>query len=291
MKFRKEIKLPNKLIIVKLSSLAVTFTDGHLNLIQVKQICSDISELIKKKKLNIIIVSSGSINAGRNLLPKKRKEEISFLLACSSIGQPILMNMFAQEFKQYGLFTSQVLLTHEDLKNKKRSHNIRGSISTLLKHGIIPILNENDCVSFDEITVGDNDQLSAMICETMNADLLCMLTGADGLYSKDPTQEDAIHYPIIHYEDELKDLSTLSQKSVGRGGMKTKLQAIRKLTPLGTGVVIGSYTKYTPILRLLCQQSGTLFTADNNPSNLKKRSWILTRVRDHAIIKIDQGAK
>ncbi len=289
-KFREEIELKNKIIVIKLSSLAVTYPHGGINKAQIKQMAQDISHLTHDKKIKVILVSSGSINAGRKIMSKVAKEDIAFLQACSAVGQPLLMRAFTEEFKKLKLNTAQVLLTHEDLKNKKRSHNIRGSISTLLKKQIIPILNENDCVSFDEITVGDNDQLSAMICETMNADLLCMLTGVDGLYNKDPREKDAIHYPVIHYNDGLKELNTVSKSSAGRGGMKTKIQAVRKLTPMGIPVIIGSYKEKSPIMRLLTQKMGSFFSADLQEQKCKRKSWILTRTRNHAVIKIDAGA-
>ncbi|MDH5415581.1 MAG: glutamate 5-kinase, partial [Flavobacteriaceae bacterium] len=289
-RLRPELKLKNKLVIIKLSSLAVTHEHGGLNLEQIKAIVNDIDQLINSLKLNVIIVSSGAVNAGRKFITHTEKHNMTDLQACSAVGQPILMHAFQEQFKTHNLQAAQVLLTHEDLKNKLRSHNIRGSILCLLKNGIIPILNENDSVSFDEITVGDNDQLSAMIGETMSADLLCMLTKADGLYNKDPNEVDAQHFPVIDFQDGLAGFSTITKSSAGRGGMKTKLQAVRKLTPLGIHVLIGSYCQNLPILRLLTTEQGTLFLADPQESKSKKKSWILTRVRNHATIKIDQGA-
>jgi glutamate 5-kinase len=290
-KLRKNLKLKNKLIIIKLSSLAVTHAEGGVHKKQINSILSDIVKLRNEFNLQIIIVSSGSINAGKKFLGTTKKNEISELQACSAIGQPILMQAFQKEFDKYNIQAAQVLLTHEDLKNKSRSFNVRASIKSLLKNNIIPIINENDSVSFDEITVGDNDQLSAMICEIISADALVMLTQSDGLYNMDPINPQAVHFPIINYSDTFNDIKLLSKSSAGRGGMKTKLQAVRKLTPLGINVIISSFSKASPILRSVVEEAGSLFLGNPNLNQLKKKSWILTRVRNHASVRIDLGAK
>ncbi|MFT6632091.1 MAG: glutamate 5-kinase [Bacteriovoracaceae bacterium] len=290
-RFRKHLKFKNKLIIIKLSSLAVTHAEGGINKKQIASIVNDINKLRTEKKLQVIIVSSGSINAGKKFLGTSSKNEISQLQACSAIGQPILMQSFQSEFDKYKIQAAQVLLTHEDLKNKSRSFNVRASIQSLLRNNIIPIINENDSVSFDEITVGDNDQLSAMICEITNADALLMLTQSDGLYNMDPIHPEALHFPIINYSDDFNDIKLISKSSAGRGGMKTKLQAVRKLTPLGINVIISTFSESSPILRSISQGAGSLFLGNPSLGQLKKKSWILTRVRNHAIVKVDSGAK
>lgn len=286
----KKIKA-SKSIVIKLSSRAVTHASGGVNTLQIKEIINDIAQLRAYTNINIILVSSGSINAGRQFLGSSKKNNITHLQASSAIGQPILMQAFQRELERHDLRSAQVLLTHEDLKNKSRSHNVRSVIIELLQNNIIPIINENDCVSFDEITVGDNDQLSAMICECLNADTLCMLTKPDGLYDKDPEDPSAKQFPLIQFNDSFSQITLLTKSSAGRGGMRTKLEAVRKLTPLGVNVIICSFSFPSPILRALTQESGTLFLGNPENKNLKKKSWILTRVRPYAIIRVDQGAK
>lgn len=290
-RFRNKLQIKNNLLVIKLSSLGVTHPEGGVHKKQIKEIVADIAKITSDTKIKIVLVSSGSINAGRSFMDKFHPNSIADLQASSAIGQPILMNAFQKQLDKYNIRSAQVLLTHEDLKNKSRSHNVRASLLSLIDNKIIPIINENDCVSFDEITLGDNDQLSAMICEIINADTLCMLTQADGLFDKDPKFKGAKHFPLINFGDDFSGVKLLSKSSAGRGGMKTKLQAVRKLTPLGINVLIGSFTFKSPILRTLTTEQGSLFLGNPDKAKLKKKSWILTRVRNHAVVKIDQGAK
>ena len=175
-------------------------------------------------------------------------------------------------------------------KNKARSFNIHSTIDVLLENGIIPIINENDSVSFDEITLGDNDQLSAMICELTGADILCMLTQADGLYDKDPKEKDAKHFNLVTYDEEFHQINFFKKTNTGKGGMRTKLLAVRKLTPLGIDVLISTFNMKSPILRALKEGKGTYFQSKKDQSINKKKTWILPRVKTDRSIIIDKGA-
>jgi glutamate 5-kinase len=290
LKLRKNLKIKNQRILIKLSSLAITNAEGGINEKQLKNITKDIAQLLSLKKLDIILVSSGAINAGKSFISPSKNTIISRLQAASAVGQPLIIQSFQKYFLKYGINIAQVLLTHEDIKSPSRSYNVKTSLETLLASGIIPIINENDTVSFDEITVGDNDQLSAMICEILSADTICMLTATDGLYNKDPKDKDAVHFPIIEFNDDFSGINLMSKSSAGRGGMKTKLQAVRKLTPLGVDVLISSFREKNPILRVLTSEVGSFFKGNKNSTHLKKKAWILTRVRGEAVIQIDEGA-
>lgn len=290
LKLRKNLKIKNHRILIKLSSLAVTNAEGGINEKQIRLIAKDIAHLLSFKKLDIILVSSGAINAGRDFIKPNQHTIISKLQAASAVGQPLLMQAFQKAFTKYNLNLAQVLLTHDDIKNPSRSYNVKASLETLLDSGVIPIINENDTVSFDEITVGDNDQLSAMICEMLSADTMCMLTATDGLYDKDPKDKSAIHFPMIEFNDDFSGINLMSKSSAGRGGMKTKLQAVRKLTPLGVDVLISSFNEKEPILRVLTSEVGSFFKGNKNSVHLKKKAWILTRVRGEAVIQVDHGA-
>jgi len=283
--------LKNKNIVFKLSSLAVTNPNGTINHYQMNQIINDILILKQQYAIRPVIVSSGAVNAGRSLFGEIHSEDMATLQASSSVGQLILMKMFDQKFSKKGQQISQILLTHEDLKNKKRSLNTKNTLNTLLNAGVIPIVNENDTVSFDEITFGDNDQLSAMICEMIGAENLILLTKANGLYDKDPQEQNAKRFKTINYDDSFEDVLTITKTSSGKGGMQTKLQAVRKLTPLGVDVYISTFTGKQPIIKALDKSNGTHFYANPNPLESKKKSWILTRSRGHAIISIDKGAR
>ena len=283
--------LKNKSIVFKLSSLAVTKVDGGINHTQMNQIISDIMLLKDRYAIRPVIVSSGAINAARTVFNPTNPQDMSSLQASSAIGQLVLMQKFQQKFLKTGQVIAQILLTHEDLKNKKRSLNTKNTLNKLLNEGIIPVLNENDTVSFDEITFGDNDQLSAMICEMIDAKYLLLLTKANGLYDRDPEDESANRFSRIEYDEHFDNINTFTKSSVGRGGMSTKLSAVRKLTPLGIDVFISTFVGNNPIIKAFERTNGTHFLANPNPVDKKKMSWILTRVREHAHISIDQGAR
>ena len=268
----------------------MTNASGGINHYQMNQIISDILHLKKTFDINPVIVSSGAINAGKASLNNINAQDMASLQASSSIGQVVLMQKFHQKLSKAGQVIAQILLTHEDLKNKKRSLNTKNTLNKLLSEGVIPILNENDTVSFDEITFGDNDQLSAMICEMVDAKCLVMLTQANGLYDRDPTEVGAMRFSQIDYDDGFENILTISKSPSGKGGMKTKLQAVRKLTPLGIDVYISSFAGKNPMIKALKKINGTHFLANPSPAKVKKKSWILTRVREQASIVIDKGA-
>lgn len=281
--------LKHKALVIKLSSLAVTDESGAIAHRRVSNIISDIVALAKKHKVKPVIVSSGAINIGRAILGKA-SDNMAYLQACAAVGQARLMQMYEQKLTKHNLKVAQILLTHEDLRNKQRSLNVKNTLNELLSTGIVPIINENDSVSFDEITFGDNDQLSAMICELVSAPVLVMLTKTNGLYDSDPNEPDAKRFASIAYDEALDQVKTLTKTVTGKGGMRTKLAAVRKLTPLGIDVVISTYLGKSPIADALENHKGTYFYSNPQPNALKKRSWILTRAREHAWINIDKGA-
>lgn len=283
--FRKELSPSAKLIVLKIGSQSLVNDRLKLRQSCIQNICSDILQLRAAKK-KVIVVSSGAIALGKIHLKKSNLKQIYQLQAMASLGQPILMQYFNQYLQQN---CAQILLTHEDIKNKTRNINLLNTINELLKNDIIPIVNENDSVSFEEITLGDNDQLSSMVAELCSADVLCMLSQSDGLFDKDPSLKDAQAIPYISYNDDLKYIKTISKSLLGRGGMKTKIQAVKKLSPLGIPVVIGSFNHNSPVLRILQQEKGSFFAA----AKLTKKHRLLklqTRAKANCHINIDFGA-
>ncbi|MEK6623985.1 MAG: glutamate 5-kinase, partial [Bdellovibrionota bacterium] len=195
-----------------------------------------------------------------------------------------------KEFEKYELMTAQVLLTHDDLKNRTRNLNTRNTILKLMSTGIVPILNENDSVSFEEITVGDNDQLAAMVTELIDGNVLVLLTGPDGLYDQDPNIPGAKHLQSLEFHDDLQEIKTITKSAVGRGGMATKLLAVRKLTCLGIPVIIGTYRREHPICSVLCQKVGTFFHPHKLTDKNRRKAWISTIVKNNTALIIDEGA-
>lgn len=277
-----------KVLIIKLSSLAVSSLKGEVEKERIKGLGREIKTL--QRDWDIVVVSSGAINLGRKLfsLAETKGSEVDELQACSAIGQPLLMKAFQDLWEPYGLLSAQVLLTHDDLNTRKRAYNVRSCLERLWEKNFIPIVNENDSVSFDEITLGDNDQLSAMLGELMGASTLVMLTATDGLFTKNPELKGAEKIDRVSYGESL-EIETDGKTLTGRGGMRTKLEAVQKLTPLGVNVIISSYYRKNMLSEALEKKGGTFF--EGNPRSEKNRShWILARVRVNTGIKVDRGA-
>ena len=242
----------------------------------------------------VILVSSGAILAGRTsysddgLLQKSR--EMAVQQALSALGQPLLMGHYLEAFSRQGVRGAQVLLTHEDLADHRRSLNLKNMLHILLERGVIPVINENDSVSFEEITVGDNDQLAAMVAVLMEADLLVMLTTPDGLYSQDPGAGPAEIIRCVEATDPLLKVSTTGKSAAGRGGMGTKLQAVRKATPFGIPVVLVTAREPEPITRALTRAVGTFFKPKHGAVVSARKKKLATLARTQAEVIVDAGA-
>jgi glutamate 5-kinase len=162
---------------------------------------------------------------------------------------------------------------------------------TLLHAGAVPVVNENDTVSFKEITVGDNDQLAAMVAQAIDADRLVLLTEADGLYSGHPEDPKSKKLDVVEFNQDLSFIHFGSKTSVGRGGMRTKVEAIKKLTPLGVDVFLASFQFDKPISRALSGQGGTCFKGSQTAKVKSKKAWLATVAKPHCQLVVDEGAK
>lgn len=288
MNIREDLNQFNN-IVIKLGSNVITNQNGETNDTKIEQIINDIATLTETGKA-VIIVSSGAINAGRKYLTSK-KDTIDVLQALSSVGQPKLINKYSHFLSKHNLECAQILVTHDDFKDRQRFLNVRNTINTLLKNNIIPILNENDSVSFTEITLGDNDHLAAMTAQMMNAQILMLVTSTNGLYDKSPQIKGANHIPIVEFEDDLKNINTNSKTSTGKGGMRSKIKAAQKVTPLGITAIICSKDNESPVLKPLTQMNeGTIFKAKKLISSERRKAWLLTTQKVNCTINIDEGA-
>ena len=278
-------------IVVKVGSLAVTNESGGVNFDKIRLLISDLFAL-KNKGFLPILISSGAINSARGMIqkPEDKKMMVSYQQALAAIGQPILMSTYIEVLSAYKWPCAQILVTHEDFKDRKRFLNIRNTINQLLSEGILPIVNENDTVSFAEITVGDNDQLAVMMTEATDAEKLIILSEADGLYDKNPSEADAIQFKTIDYRDDFKSVKIAAKTNVGRGGMDTKLKAVRKLTPLGVDVLLGSFKFKNPLSRLLIDHQGTTFLGNPTREKSRRKSWLSTIVKNDCYVIVDEGA-
>lgn len=278
-------------IVVKVGSLAVTNESGGVSQDKIKNLIEDLIDL-KKNGYVPILISSGAINSARGIIqkPDEKKMMISYLQASAAIGQPLLMNAYIQALQKHNTTCAQILVTHEDFKDKKRFLNIRNTINRLLENDILPIVNENDTVSFDEITVGDNDQLAVMMTEAADAEKLILLSEADGLYNKNPKEKGAERFDEIDFRDDFNSVKIAVKTSVGRGGMDTKLKAVRKLTPIGVDVILGTFLESKAISRLLLNKGGTTFKGNPIREKSRRKSWLSTLVKNDCYLIVDEGA-
>lgn len=277
-------------VVIKVGSLAVTDESGGVSESKIKAIVDEL-ESLRKKGYAPILVSSGAINSGRSLIkrPEEKKMMISYQQAAAAVGQPLLMKAYVDALAEKNSHCAQILVTHEDFKERKRFLNIRNTINRLIENNVFPIVNENDTVSFDEITVGDNDQLAVMIAEATDAEKLILLTEADGLYNKNPKEPDAVRFDVVDFKDDFSGVKFAAKTSVGRGGMDTKLKAVRKLTPNGVDVIIGTFLIKNPLTRLIEGKGGSLFKGNPEKQKSKRKSWMSTIVKNDAWVVVDEG--
>ena len=277
-------------IVVKIGSLGVSLPEGGVDAQRIQALAQDLAQL-KNLGHEIVLVSSGAINAGRPFVkrPDEKELRLAWQQSCAAMGMPLLMGAYQASLTPHATHAAQVLVTHEDFKHRARFLNVRNTLLTLLSSAALPVVNENDTVSTKEITVGDNDQLAAMVAEAIGADRLILLTEADGLYDRDPREPGAQHFPVVDFREDFAQVKLSSKTAVGRGGMATKLMAVRRLTPVGQDVTIASFNFPSPVSRAL-SGGGTLFKGDPREKVKKRLSWIATVVKPGCSIVVDEGA-
>lgn len=227
-------------IVVKVGTSTLTHQSGNLNIKRMEDFCKILSDL-KNAGHEIILVSSGAIAMGVGKLPiTKRPEDIPGKQACAAVGQCELMYTYDKLFGEYNHTVAQLLMTASDFEKEKRLQNFINTMDRLLALGVLPIINENDTISIDEIKIGDNDTLGAIVAKNCQADLLIILTDIDGLYTADPKKDpDAQLVPVVkQFTPELEEAAGGSGTTRGTGGMATKLKAAKIATSAGIKTVI-----------------------------------------------------
>lgn len=283
-------------IVVKVGTSTLTAGSRQLNAPRMVDLVRQISAL-RDAGCQVVLVSSGAQQAGRERLgfPKEHKS-IPIKQMLAAVGQSRLMHLWEQYFEIYGIVVAQVLLTREDIQDRHRYLNVRDTFESLLPAGIVPIVNENDAVATDEIKVGENDSLSAMVANLIEADLLVLLTDTDGLYSGDPGRDPDAH--LIERVDRIDEgVSALAQGSssgLGTGGMYTKIAAADMAVHSGTSVVIANGGRVDCLRMAVCggQAGGypcTWFPARITPAEGRKR-WLLAQSSTAGSVEIDAGA-
>ncbi len=282
-------------IVVKIGTSSLVTSDRTFNLAVMKQLAYEL-EVLKKRGREIILVTSGAVVAGINALDlEERPRDVVELQVLASVGNPKLMEVYSRFFTEYPL--AQILLTQENLSNRASFNHFREAIEKMMEMNVIPVINENDVVSVDELThpegvefnFSDNDVLSALVAASMRADLLLVLSDTDGLYTKHPNSKFAEFIPLVfQVTPEIKHMGQAGGK-MGRGGMASKIYAAEIVTRAG-GCALICEAKGTQISNLFAgEPEGTLFLPKESLSD--KKLWILFASSPRGRLVVDEGAK
>jgi glutamate 5-kinase len=285
-----------KRIVIKVGTGTITNKSSRLEPRKVEKLTKEIVEL-KRQGKEVIVVTSGAIGAGIGKLDlKQRPRDVKVLQATAAVGQNILMSTYDTYFARYEQTIAQVLLTYGDFFNRQRYLNLRNTLNTLLKSGIIPIINENDTVAVDELKVGDNDTLSALVASNLGADLLILLTDIDGLYTYDPKRSTKAEFISIVEEitPEIERIAETGGRTSSVGGMKTKIQAARITMKAGIPMVIANGSEMNILTRIVAgERIGTIFLrmAGAKEKMNDRKHWLRFASPVKGRIKVDEGAK
>ena len=281
-----------KRLVIKVGSALVTNNGTGLDLAAIRDWARQISTLRTQGK-EVVLVSSGAIACGMQRLGwEKRPKSVHELQAAAAVGQMGLAQVYDSAFLDHQLHTAQILLTHDDLADRKRYLNARSTLTTLLSLGVVPIINENDTVVTDEIKFGDNDTLGALVANLIEADALIILTDQKGLYTADPRKDPkaTLIQEAIAGDTSLEAMAGGAGSRVGTGGMITKVIAAKRAARSGAHTAIASGRENNPIIRLAAGEPvGTLLVATTQPLAARKQ-WLADHLQLAGKLHLDQGA-
>lgn len=280
-----------KRIVIKVGTSTITYANGKRNFSQIDCLAREISDLQNQGK-EMILVTSGAVAVGvdRMGLPGKPKT-IPGKQAAAAVGQGVLMHTYEKFFADYGQIVAQVLITKTEAIDRHRYTNTRNTFMELMRQRVIPIVNENDVVALDELKIGDNDNMSALVAGIVDADLVIILSDVDGLYTANPqTHPDAVIVPeVAEITPEIEASAGGVGSARGTGGMATKIQAAKAATSSGIHLVIASGTEKNAITRVLQgEELGTLFVSRENRLQFRKR-WLAFGAKIAGSIVVDEG--
>jgi glutamate 5-kinase len=278
-------------IVIKLGTGVLTDSRKQPDLAQMEQLVAQAAEQ-RQAGREILLVSSGAVGAGMGVLGfEKRPTELAELQACAAVGQSRLMGIYEKLFGQFDLRVAQVLLTHEDLQHHERHLNARNTLIRLLAHGVVPIINENDAISFTELKFGDNDRLSALVASLLPADLLVILTTVDGVIENFGKANPKTLPIIENINSDIERLGGGTNSATAIGGMASKIQAAKIAVRSGIPLVVASGKKKHVLARVLNGEAeGTLFVP--KPMRLQGRKrWIAFFHHPKGALFVDAGAK
>jgi glutamate 5-kinase len=290
---RKKILGKARRIVVKVGSSILASVEKGLHHEVFAHLAKEISEL-KRQGYEIVLVSSGAIASGMEKLGyKTRPQSITQKQATAAVGQSRLMNIYEGHFSRHQHMVAQILLTRDDLSHRQRFLNARNTLLALLELGIIPIINENDTVVVDEIQFGDNDNLSALITNLIEADLLVILTDIDGLFDADPRRNPHAQWiPMVEEIDRYTgEMAGETTNEMSVGGMASKIQAAQKASRFGIPTVVACGTKREILHQILKgKEIGTLILPQKDALSSRKH-WIAFNLKPKGDVIVDEGAK
>ena len=287
---RRHIKNAGR-IVVKVGTSTLLYDNGQLNLYRIEQLVRELADLYNQDREEIL-VSSGAIGAGVVRMGlKKRPTGVREKQALAAVGQGMLMHIYDKLFAEYGQTAGQVLLTRDNYMQHRQYNNSRNTLLTMLKMGVIPVINENDAVAVDEVKIGDNDNLSAMVAALVDADLLIILSDIDGVYTGNPqTDKNAtLISEIDEITPQIEKLAGGAGTAMGTGGMATKIEAAKIATASGVTMCIAAGAEKNILRRIIDGEAvGTIFPPKE--AHLKARkSWLAFGKRINGDIVVDAG--
>jgi glutamate 5-kinase len=291
---RQEVAAAAHTIVVKVGTRILTRADGRLNEERIAALAEEIHQAIERGR-KIVLVSSGAVGAGMGALGlTERPRDLAHLQAIAAVGQCQLVQTYDRSLRAHGRHAAQVLLIADDLDDRTRYLNVRNTLLRLLEYGAVPIINENDTVSVEELqtTFGDNDRLAAMVTNLLRAPLLVLLSDVDGLYDRDPQAPDASRIATVTKIDE-SVLALVRDRRTGlsKGGMASKLAAAKMATLAGENVIIANGREPGALARILAGEvEGTLVTAQGQALTSWKR-WIGFTAQPRGHLVLDDGAR
>ncbi len=282
-----------KRIVIKVGTSTLAHSTGKLNLNQMEHLVRQIADLQNQNR-EVVLVTSGAVGVGLGRLGlTERPASIVERQAVAAVGQGLLMQVYEKLFSEYGQIIAQILLTRSDISDRKRYLNARNTILTLLKYRVIPIINENDTVATEELKIGENDSLSALVAGLIEADLLILLSDIDGLYTADPKRDpSATLIPVVtEVNSRLMGMAEGAGSNLGTGGMITKLEAAKMAIAAGTSMVLMNGKDPGKIQNIFNGTlEGTVFLSNQQVVNSRKR-WIAYGPKVNGEIVVDSGAE
>lgn len=289
---RREVIETAKTVVVKIGTSVLSNEDDSLNIARIAALVEQIDQ-IRKSGRRVVLVSSGAVGAGMGLLGlKERPKDLPHLQAAAASGQAHLIRLYDDCLQAHGCRAAQLLLTANDFRTRERYLNVRNTLNALADYSIVPVINENDTVSISEIQFGDNDQLAGMVSNLLDDSILVILSVVDGLLDGDPNAAGSKVIPLVSdWNERLLALAADTKSRGGKGGMRGKLQAIRRVVDVGENVILANGRHENVLTRILAgEEVGTLFLA-HGPNVPAWKRWIGYTIEPAGRLHVDDGAR